>query len=50
MLICIETHRTCDFPGGGGSDPYPPSGSAHEHKVQFACAHNEDTSQGIGLA
>ena len=20
---------TCDFPGGGGLDPYPPSGSAH---------------------
>ena len=23
----IETHRTCDFPGG--PDPLPPSGSAH---------------------
>ena len=24
MLICIETHITCDFPGGGGPDPIPP--------------------------
>ena len=28
MLISIETHIhvtiTCDFPGGGGLDPYPP--------------------------
>ena len=34
MLICIEgTHRTCDFPGGGGGGvgtPYPPSGSTHD--------------------
>ena len=29
MLISIETHITCDFPGGGGPDPYPPSGSSH---------------------
>ena len=29
MLICIETHRTCDFPGGSGP-PILPSGSAHE--------------------
>ena len=21
MLICIETQRTYDFPGGGGPDP-----------------------------
>ena len=27
MLISIEPHITCDFPGG--PDPYPPSGSAH---------------------
>ena len=29
----IETHIiiTCDFPGGGVSPPYPPSGSAHSH-------------------
>ena len=33
MLICIETHRTCDFlgKGGGGPDPCPPSGSAHDY-------------------
>ena len=24
ILISIETHITCDFPGGGGPDPYPP--------------------------
>ena len=28
MLISIETHITCDFPGGVRT-PYPPSGSAH---------------------
>ena len=27
MLISIETHITCDFPGGGRT-PYPPAGSA----------------------
>ena len=28
-LFPIETHITCDFPGGGGSgSPVPPSGSA----------------------
>ena len=31
MLISIETHITCDFPGGGGADPYLPSGSTHGH-------------------
>ena len=30
MLISIETHITCDYSrGGGGTDPYPPSGSAY---------------------
>ena len=29
-LFPIETHITCDFPGGGGLDPCPPSGSALE--------------------
>ena len=24
MLISIETHITCDFPGVGGRTPYPP--------------------------
>ena len=28
MLICIETHRTCDFPGAGVRTPAP-SESAH---------------------
>ena len=40
MLICIETHITCDFPGGGGgggADPYPPSGSAIEKYSDFQC-------------
>ena len=30
VLISIETHITCDFPGEGGSGPpITPSGSAH---------------------
>ena len=30
-LFPVETHITCDFPGGGGSGPpVPPSGSALE--------------------
>ena len=29
MLISLETHITCDFSGGGGWTPYPPSGSTH---------------------
>ena len=34
MLISIETHRTCDFPGGeGGPDPLPTSGSVHANSV-----------------
>ena len=28
-LISIETHITCDFPGGWGRPPIPSSGSAH---------------------
>ena len=28
-VISIETHITCDFPGGGGGPHIPPSGSAH---------------------
>ena len=28
MLICIETHRTCDFPGEVRTPYPPPSGSA----------------------
>ena len=27
MLVSIETHITCDYPGGSG--PLSPSGSAH---------------------
>ena len=34
MLISIETHITYDFPGGGGPDPLPPSGSAHGETVR----------------
>ena len=30
MLISIEPHITCNFPGG--LDPYPPSGSAREQR------------------
>ena len=30
VLISIEIHITCDFPGGGGvRTPYHPLGSAH---------------------
>ena len=29
-LFPIETHITCDFPGGGSGPPVPPSGSALE--------------------
>ena len=33
MLISIEPHITCDFPGGGGfQTPYPLSGSAHMNR------------------
>ena len=31
-LFPIETHITCDFPGGGVRTPCPPSGSALAHK------------------
>ena len=36
MLICIETHRTCDFPGGVVWTPIPPMDAhivVHELKV-----------------
>ena len=29
VLISIETHITCDFPGGWSEPPITPSGSAH---------------------
>ena len=29
ILTSMETHITCDFPGGGVRTPYTPSGSAH---------------------
>ena len=29
VLISIETHITCDFPGGGVRTPYQLSGAAH---------------------
>ena len=32
MLISIETHKTCDFPGGVPS-PYPLSESMHDIQV-----------------
>ena len=32
-LFPIETHITCDFPGGGVRTPCPPSGSALGHTV-----------------
>ena len=30
VLISIETHITCDFPGEGVRNHYPPSESAHD--------------------
>ena len=32
----IETHITCDFPGGGGSGPLFSSGSAHGFRQSLA--------------
>ena len=52
-VISIETHITCDFPGGGGRTPYPPSGSAHAisqlifliSKGNISCGFPKDPSQ-----
>ena len=39
-LFPIETHITCDFPGGGGSGPpVPPSGSALAESKRWADAY-----------
>ena len=51
-VISIETHITCDFPGGGRT-PYPPSGSAHAisqlifliSKGNISCGFPKDPSQ-----
>ena len=41
MLISIETHITCDFPGGGvGLDPLSPSGSAHDKLSVYKCTNS----------
>ena len=41
MLISIEIHITCDFPGGGGGlDPIPPSGSAHVKLSVYKCTNS----------
>ena len=41
MLFCIETHRTCDFPeGGGGSVPSIPPPDPH---MQFSSLTPKDT-------
>ena len=50
-VISIETHITCDFPGG--RTPYPPSGSAHAisqlifliSKGNISCGFPKDSSQ-----
>ena len=52
MLISIETHLTCDFPGGSGP-PIHPSGSAHANsqliflisKGNISCGFPKDPSQ-----
>ena len=36
-LFPMETHITCDFPGGGGLDPCPSSGSALVTRDDFCC-------------
>ena len=37
-IFPIETHITCDFPGGGGSGPpVPPSGSALAGEIVEPC-------------
>ena len=33
MIVSIETHITCDFPGRVWT-PYPPSGSPHDVRIQ----------------
>ena len=38
MLICKETHITCDFPAWRIRTPYPPSGSAHGSGPTFCQA------------
>ena len=35
-LFPIETHITCDFPGGGSGPPVPPSGSALVNQCIFS--------------
>ena len=52
MLISIETHITCDFPGGVQT-PYPPSESSHAisqliiliSKENISCGFPKDHSQ-----
>ena len=52
-VVSIETHITCDFPGGGGADPISPSGSAHAisqlifliSKGNINCGFPKDPSQ-----
>ena len=52
LVISIETHITCDFPGGGGT-PYPTSRSAHAisqlifliSKGNISCGFPKDPSQ-----
>ena len=34
--VLLRNPYFCDFPGGGGSNPLPPSGSAHEDDVECA--------------
>ena len=36
MLIFIETHKTCDFPGGGGPDPLSPPQDKHLDEQAFS--------------
>ena len=43
MLICIETHRTCDFPGGGGFGPPIPTLDPHLVNFRENYLHEHET-------
>ena len=48
MLISIETHITCDCPGGSGP-PIPPSGPAHDSYILVASSWPPPPSTGYKI-